>query len=156
MERVLDVIEQGFHWGSYDRKRKSNYEKNVLMFLCDNDQLHHQITSFVTVAYTSASGDVTPSPAYMALVPEPPLVETVSKCSLFGSLLSRTLPEYSGPFSVGVSDVELPVPRQSFGTFTHRKLPEREAGLQMDTVLFSLFYPTEDGPSSKHVVWFPK
>jgi platelet-activating factor acetylhydrolase len=88
--------------------------------------------------------------------PEPPLVETVSKRSPFGALLSRTLPNYGGPFPVGVCDVELPVPRRKFGTFTHRQLPGSEAGLSMDTVLFSIFYPAEPRSSNQRVVWFPK
>ena len=87
---------------------------------------------------------------------EPPLVEKVSKRSPFGALLTRTLPNYSGPYPVGVCDVELPVPRQTFGTFKHKLMPESEAGLSMDTVLFTIFYPAGPRRSSKRVVWFPK
>ena len=89
--------------------------------------------------------------------PEPPHVETVSKRSPWGAILNRTLPNYGGPLPVGVCDVELPVRRQTFGTFTHRKMPNAEAGLAMDTVLFSMFYPAQPGWSTaKRVVWFPK
>lgn len=88
--------------------------------------------------------------------PTPPQIETVHKKSPFGALLSRTLPAYGGQFPVGVCDVELPVPRQTFGTFRHKKIPDAQAGLAMDTVLFTVFYPAEDGSSSQQVVWFPK
>ena len=89
--------------------------------------------------------------------PQPPRVQTVSKRSPWGALLNRTLPNYSGPFPVGVCDVELPVPRQTFGTFIHRKVPGAEAGLAMDTVLFSVFYPAQPNwTTPKRAVWFPK
>ena len=89
-------------------------------------------------------------------LPLPPQIKTVHKRSPFGALLNRTLPGYGGQYPVGVCDVELPVERQTFGNFNHRKLPGAEAGLAMDTVMFSMFYPTEQGPSSQRVVWFPK
>lgn len=82
--------------------------------------------------------------------------ETVSNRSPFGALLSRTLPGYGGPFPVGVCDIELLVERQTFGTFTHREMPGADTGLAMDTVLYTMFYPTDAGPSNKRVVWFPK
>ncbi|KIM76004.1 hypothetical protein PILCRDRAFT_826858 [Piloderma croceum F 1598] len=89
--------------------------------------------------------------------PEPPHVEILSKRSPWGAILNRTLPNYSGPLPVGVCDVELPVPRQTFGAFTHKKMPDAEAGLAMHTVLFSIFYPAQQGWSTtKRVVWFPK
>jgi platelet-activating factor acetylhydrolase len=78
---------------------------------------------------------------------------------LFGSIFSRTLPNYNGPYPVGISDIELPVRKQSFGTFTHKNIPSKQAGIAMETVLFSVFYPTEHGEKNKYagnVVWFPR
>ena len=55
-------------------------------------------------------------------------------------------------------DIELPVPKQTFGTFTHKSMPEKAAGLQLDTVMFSMFYPVDARTitDEKHVLWFPK
>lgn len=88
--------------------------------------------------------------------PEPPKLHEVPRRSPFGALLSRTLPHYTGPHPVGVSDVEIPVARQTFGTFRHKSMPEASAGLAMDTVMFSLFYPCELPEKPAPVVWFPK
>lgn len=87
---------------------------------------------------------------------EPPKVQEVPKHSSFGALLSRTLPKYTGPFSVGVRDLEIPIPRQTFGTFRHKHLPHLDAGIAVDTVMFTLFYPCEVQEKPKHVAWFPK
>ena len=89
--------------------------------------------------------------------PESPRVEILSKRSPWGAILNRTLPSYGGPLPVGVCDVELPVPRKTFGAFAHKKMPDAEAGLAMRTVLFSIFYPAQPGWSTtKRVAWFPK
>ena len=88
--------------------------------------------------------------------PEPPKVHEVPRRSPFGALLSRTLPRYTGPHEVGVGDIEVPVPRQTFGTFTHKSISNAKAGIAMDTVMFSLFYPCEHQEKPKPVVWFPK
>ncbi|KAI5478521.1 hypothetical protein MNV49_005050 [Pseudohyphozyma bogoriensis] len=87
-----------------------------------------------------------------------PTVAAVSKRSMFGSLLSRTLPAYTGQHLVGISDIEVPVPEQTFGNFEHKKAPGVKAGLALETVLFTLFYPALPPPSGtpKNVVWFPK
>lgn len=89
--------------------------------------------------------------------PEPPKLHSLSKHSPFGALLSRTLPNYTGKYDVGVCDIEIPVPRQTFGTFKHKNLPNSDvAGIALDTILFSLFYPCERQGKSKGVAWFPK
>ncbi|GJE98066.1 hypothetical protein PsYK624_142880 [Phanerochaete sordida] len=88
--------------------------------------------------------------------PEPPKLHEVPRRSPFGALLSRTLPKYTGPHDVGVCDIEVPVPRKTFGTFTHKKMPQAQAGIAIDTVMFSLFYPCEHTEKPKPVVWFPK
>ena len=88
--------------------------------------------------------------------PEPPKLHEVPRRSPFGALLSRTLPKYTGPHEVGVCDIEVPVPRQTFGTFKHKRMPNAKSGIAMDTVMFSLFYPCEHQEKPKPVVWFPK
>ncbi|THH19534.1 hypothetical protein EUX98_g8754 [Antrodiella citrinella] len=86
----------------------------------------------------------------------PQVIQTVHKRSPFGALLSRTLPNYSGHYPVGVCDVEVPIPKQSFGEFKHKSMPDAAAGLTIDTVLFTLFYPTETVNTNQRVVWFPR
>ena len=85
-----------------------------------------------------------------------PRVASVSRRSPLGALLSRTLPSYGGPYRVGVCDIELPVPRKTFGTFTHKTLSNTEAGLAMETVFFSVFYPAEKTSSTQRALWFPR
>ncbi|KAH8102144.1 platelet-activating factor acetylhydrolase, isoform II-domain-containing protein [Cristinia sonorae] len=87
---------------------------------------------------------------------EPQVLQTVHKRSPFGALLSRTLPNYSGHYQVGVCDIEVPIPKQSFGNFKHRSMPDATAGLTIDTVLFTLFYPAEPTQTNQRVVWFPR
>lgn len=95
-----------------------------------------------------------------ALPPTPPTIAPVAKRArtAYGTILSRSLPKYTGPHEVGVCDVELPVERQTFGSFKHKTMPNAQAGLTLDTVMFSLFYPAEPTPGSGsgRVVWFPK
>ncbi|KAH8919333.1 hypothetical protein BT69DRAFT_1224294 [Atractiella rhizophila] len=79
--------------------------------------------------------------------------------SSFGALLTRTLPKYTGSYPVGVCDVELPIEPQTFGSFKHISMPSLHAGLRIDSVLFSVFYPAKIDPSSgatPGVAWFPK
>lgn len=92
-----------------------------------------------------------------APIAEAATVGTMSKRSPFGSLLTRTLPRYTGPYKVGVTDVELPIERQSFGNFKHKAMNMGAAGLSIETVFFTLFYPAEPPVgSNSRVVWFPK
>ncbi|KAG1729727.1 platelet-activating factor acetylhydrolase [Suillus lakei] len=86
-----------------------------------------------------------------------PLVSSYPKRSALGALFSRTLPNYSGQYPVGVHDVELSIPKQSFGNFKHKSMPDAEAGLTIDTVMFTLFYPaTSPHDTSHQAVWFPR
>ncbi|KAH7921574.1 hypothetical protein BV22DRAFT_1107127 [Leucogyrophana mollusca] len=88
---------------------------------------------------------------------EPPYISSVPKRTPFGAFFSRTLPSYTGRYPVGVRDVELPIPKQSFGNFRHKSMPSTDAGITVDTVLFTLFYPAEVGSeASRDVVWFPR
>ncbi|KAF8553821.1 hypothetical protein OG21DRAFT_1192591 [Imleria badia] len=81
----------------------------------------------------------------------------VPRRSVFGTLFSRTLPAYSGRYPVGVRDVELPVPPQTFGTFKHRSMPDGQVGITLDTIMFTLFYPTEPTTArNAPVPWFPR
>jgi platelet-activating factor acetylhydrolase len=91
------------------------------------------------------------------LAAETPGLEEVSKSSIWGALISRTLPSYHGPLPVGVCDLELPVPPETFGTFLHTSFGKGSpAGLSLDTVFYSIFYPTTDEPTDKKAVYFPK
>ncbi|KAF7976303.1 hypothetical protein HWV62_7003 [Athelia sp. TMB] len=92
----------------------------------------------------------------MSALDEPQVPPIDNKKSRFGTFLTRSLPEYTGPLPVGVRDIELPVPRQTFGAFQHAKMPGQHASLVMDSVLFSVFYPCDDGGGGAKQVWFPK
>ncbi|KAI6094214.1 platelet-activating factor acetylhydrolase [Pisolithus thermaeus] len=86
---------------------------------------------------------------------ETPHIQAVPKRSPYGALFSRTLPHYSGQYRVGVRDVEIPIPKQSFGKFKHKSMPN-EVGITIDTAMFTLFYPTESNAKDHRVVWFPR
>ncbi|KAG6331534.1 hypothetical protein ID866_7554, partial [Astraeus odoratus] len=86
---------------------------------------------------------------------ETPHIATISKRSPYGALFTRTLPHYGGEYRVGVRDVEIPVPRQSFGNFKHKSILA-EAGITIDTVMFTLFYPTDSEGNDHQIVWFPR
>ncbi len=89
----------------------------------------------------------------------PPHIDAISKQSFFGTLLSRTLPRYQGPFSVGIRDIEIAVPHQKFGNFMSKTLGShghRSAGLSLHTVLYTVFYPTSQTQSKEKAIWFPK
>ncbi|KAI6007000.1 platelet-activating factor acetylhydrolase [Pisolithus albus] len=83
-----------------------------------------------------------------------PHIQAVPQRSPYGALFSRTLPHYSGQHRVGVRDVEIPIPKQSFGKFKHKSMPN-EVGITIDTAMFTLFYPTESNTNDHRVVWFP-
>ena len=59
-------------------------------------------------------------------------MQTISRRSPWGALLSRTLPEYQGPHAVGVFDMEIPVkaPR-NVGSFRYRDIPLHEGGFKV-------------------------
>ncbi|KAL7419106.1 hypothetical protein Q5752_005942 [Cryptotrichosporon argae] len=124
--------------------------------------------------------------------------------SHLGTLWSRSLPAYGGPYRVGVLDVEVPIEPgpQRIGSFVHRKskLPrfgrnkdkaadqaegrgvdedgsaagetgetgpaDGDRGIEIDTALFTLFYPCDTEPSvgataagrdrERGAVWFPR
>lgn len=111
---------------------------------------------------SSASGSRMPRLSFAASttqsehIPNAPKLHKVTPRSPFGALFSRTLPAYTGTYSVGVADIEVPVRRQTFGTFKHKLMPDAEAGLVLDTVLFSVFYPCDVPKKAQHVVWFPR
>jgi platelet-activating factor acetylhydrolase len=103
--------------------------------------------AIAAVAAPSAAAELAPPPAA-------PKVHRVRR-SAFGALLSRTLPNYTGAYSVGVCDMEVPVAPRTFGNFKHKSMPDQASGLTLDTVLFSVFYPCERQPKQVPVVWFP-
>ncbi|KXJ91366.1 platelet-activating factor acetylhydrolase-like protein [Microdochium bolleyi] len=77
----------------------------------------------------------------------------------FRERIFHTLPEYSGPYSVGTMEIEIPVraPRP----FSNIKRDHTHA-LRIDTVLFSLYYPCELTTYSKsagkpsRATWLPR
>lgn len=78
-------------------------------------------------------------------------------CFLFGMpLFSSNLPDYTGPYSVGTIDIESPCD----GRTTHdvKFKATGDPAFQVETVLFSLYYPAVKGAQSskpKHL-WVPK
>ncbi|KAK6904816.1 hypothetical protein I203_105634 [Kwoniella mangroviensis CBS 8507] len=92
--------------------------------------------------------------------PAAPKVSNPYTHSRFGTLFSRQLPNYTGIYPVGVLDVEFPIEPQTIGSFRHKKLHTAgQAGIEIDTVLFSLFYPCDLESGSKETkgtVWFPR
>jgi platelet-activating factor acetylhydrolase len=61
-------------------------------------------------------------------------------CFLFDMpFFSSRLPDYSGPYSVGVVDVEAPAVRRDISDVVYKDSGER--AFDMDTVLFSMYYP---------------
>ena len=75
----------------------------------------------------------------------------------------RSLPKYSGPYAVATMDIEVPVEQPR--TFSHITRKKRHL-LQLETVLFSIYYPAALGtghgkdPSGKdhwsRETWLPK
>ncbi|KAI1209664.1 platelet-activating factor acetylhydrolase [Annulohypoxylon truncatum] len=79
---------------------------------------------------------------------------------MFKERLFHMLPDYAGPYSVGMMEIEVPVrePR----TFSHIKRNHMHA-LRMDTVLFSIFYPCDassytsnKGKKPSKATWLPR
>jgi platelet-activating factor acetylhydrolase len=70
---------------------------------------------------------------------------------------STKLPAYTGEYDVGTVDIEVPViPARRIGDVVNKEIDG--AAFQVDTVLFSLFYPAVKGATSineKHL-WVPK
>lgn len=66
----------------------------------------------------------------------------------------HALPYYTGPYSVGYLEIELPA--QEPRTFSGIKRDSKHA-LQLDTVLFSMYYPTNADPKEEHrPPWLPR
>jgi hypothetical protein len=112
-------------------------------------------TALVTAQQAATAIGAPAAAEVNAATPTAPKVHEVPRRSPFGALLSRTLPEYGGEYDVGVCDIEVPVTPRKFGTFTHKSMPNKPAGLVLDTVLFSVFYPCEKQDKPAPVVWFP-
>ncbi|KAI0174079.1 platelet-activating factor acetylhydrolase, isoform II-domain-containing protein [Pestalotiopsis sp. NC0098] len=72
-------------------------------------------------------------------------------------LLSDSLPAYSGPYDVGTVDIEVPaVQPRKFSDAVHKETGE--PAFQLETVMFSIFYPAERGIHSKKPkhTWIPE
>ena len=70
----------------------------------------------------------------------------------------HSLPHYTGPYNVGYLEMELPATKpRTFGRIKR----EHKHALQLDTVLFSIYYPTNDDPTAKDAAshgptWLPR
>lgn len=99
-------------------------------------------------------------PHWMAsLTGHVPAFTAVHGHSPWGALLSRSLPTYSGRFKVGVREAEFPVEVERIGSFARKPIDgeDSKAGFELETILFTLFYPCEpkrNEPSK--VMWFPR
>ncbi|KXS96264.1 hypothetical protein AC578_5489 [Pseudocercospora eumusae] len=76
---------------------------------------------------------------------------------VWSPLFASKLPKYTGPHDVGAIDVEVPVrePRQVVDAVFKK---DRNPAFQLDTVLFTLYYPAEKGARSSKAnhKWFPR
>ncbi|KAK6833596.1 Platelet-activating factor acetylhydrolase [Apiospora arundinis] len=87
-------------------------------------------------------------------IPRPPPIPQGWRGRIFHSL-----PSYTGPYSVGTMEIEVPArePRH----FSHIKR-DHDYALRMDTVLFSVYYPTDLTYYAKHgnkpsrATWLPR
>lgn len=79
-------------------------------------------------------------------------------CYIVGSpLFASRLPSYTGPYRVSAVDIEVPVREpQKISDMVFAK--NAKPAFQLDTVLFTLYYPAENGARSDHALhrWFPK
>ncbi|TIC70784.1 hypothetical protein E3Q03_00770 [Wallemia mellicola] len=73
--------------------------------------------------------------------------------------ISSKLPGYDGQYSVGAFDLELPVDEPDREPSASFKLDSEENPLKLETVLFTLFYPTDKNALDKRkklIKWFPR
>lgn len=67
---------------------------------------------------------------------------------MLGVNIVPTFPDYSGPYAVGSVDAELPVADLTAAS----PAPD---GAEIGTVSFRVFYPCENGSSSRPIRWLP-
>ncbi|KAF7185220.1 Platelet-activating factor acetylhydrolase 2, cytoplasmic [Pseudocercospora fuligena] len=80
-----------------------------------------------------------------------------SYCLLAGMpFFSHPLPRYSGEYDVGTIDIEAPCQRRNLSDATFKETGR--PAFELETVLFSLYYPTVKGSVSRlaHHPWVPK
>jgi platelet-activating factor acetylhydrolase len=75
-------------------------------------------------------------------VPYPKHPKSRPPASITDKIFKKTLPLYSGPYSVGFMDMEVPVRNPRTFSDMHR---ENRPLLEMETVLFSMYYPSGFG-----------
>ncbi|KAI1610146.1 1-alkyl-2-acetylglycerophosphocholine esterase [Exophiala viscosa] len=78
-------------------------------------------------------------------------------CLLSASpMLSSRLPEYTGPYSVGAIDLEVPCEPRRLNDA--RLKDDGHHAFQLETVLFTLYYPSAKGvlSSKPHHLWIPR
>ena len=72
----------------------------------------------------------------------------VSYCFLFSSpLLASKLPQHTGPYVVGTIDVEVPCEHRVINDL--RRKDTGEPAFELDTVLFSVYYPADGAWKAK-------
>lgn len=67
-------------------------------------------------------------------------------------LVTRSLPKYTGSSAVGLIDLEVPIAKQTIGDF--KRKGEEQAGFLLETVKFSVFYPT-NAKKGSNPSWMP-
>ncbi len=80
----------------------------------------------------------------------------VAVCFLYDMpLFSSKLPQYSGPYKVGVVDIETPVEKRKISDAVLKD--SGKPAFELETVLFSLYYPAIKEPRSSkpHHPWVP-
>jgi hypothetical protein len=135
-----------------DRNHTENSKRSFGPFDNTNQPLSTSPTQ--TIEHSMSS---TTEPQPPGSTPRAQKISYPASHSKLGTLWSRSLPEYSGEYPVGAVDVEFPIPKQRMGRFVHKKVPGGEAGIEIDTVLFTMFYPCQvDGSREKGALWFPR
>ncbi|TIA91575.1 hypothetical protein E3P99_00976 [Wallemia hederae] len=72
--------------------------------------------------------------------------------------ISSKLPGYDGPYPVGAFDLELPIDEPDTEPSASFKLDSDDQPLQLESVLFTMFYPTNKKAleNKKLIKWFPR
>src|SRR6266480_4704541 len=97
--------------------------------------MESNLTSFLTAEFV-------PSRFTFCYVASAFVALYIAHCILTSKpLLSSDLPEYTGPYGVGAIDIEVPLDRPRLVSQTRYKTSGEHA-FRVDSVLFTLYYPT--------------
>lgn len=88
------------------------------------------------------------------MAPPPSKAEKAAYMEKLGQYLNKvnpipTLPEYTGPYKVGTTDVEISVS----DLHAPSSAPSNAAGIS--TVQFRIFYPAQPDSKNKRISWLP-